>query len=83
MIDPKVEKPVDPKDEETAKKFLFGPEVKQTPSTSSEGRSRRSVDPLDKALAGWPGSVNIPRFNEGPRLVKRNFKHQSQAGPRP
>ena len=49
MIDSKVEKPVDPEDEEAAKKFLFGPEVKQTPSTSSEGRSRRSVDPLDKA----------------------------------
>ncbi|MEK7203513.1 MAG: hypothetical protein AAB627_00320 [Patescibacteria group bacterium] len=38
---------------------------------------------LGKALAKWPGSVNIPKANNSPRLAKRDFRHQSQAGPRP
>ena len=76
----------DPEALEAAKKFIFStqldPQLQSMPSTSDSERRSCPVDPLDKALAKWPGSVNVPRDNR-PRLVKRNFKHQPQAGPRP
>ena len=67
----------DPKAFEAAKNLLFGQQPEPMPSTSSERRSRRSVDPLDKALVKWPGGLflDIPR-DQKPRLIKRNFKHQ-------
>ena len=73
MFDPKAERPVDPKEEEAVRKFLFSsvtPEVKTTPSISSERRSR-PVDPLDAALANWSGSVYLSPCDKRPRLVKR------------
>lgn len=72
MFDLKAEIPVDPKEEEAVRRFLFSPvssEVKQAPSTSPERRSR-PVDQLDRDLMFWPGGVNIPR-GMNPRLVKR------------
>jgi len=83
MFDPKAEKPVDPKEEETVRKFFLGsvtPEVKTMPSTSPERRGR-SVEPLDESLGLGKGlraklefhrrcAIAMPR-DMTPRLAKR------------
>ncbi|TSC89316.1 MAG: hypothetical protein G01um10142_528 [Parcubacteria group bacterium Gr01-1014_2] len=73
MFDPEAEIPVDPREEEAVKKFLFSPvapEERQVPSTSPGWRSR-SVDPVDRRPWGL-GAVHLPH-NPKPRLVKHNF----------
>lgn len=51
---------------------LFGqPEPESMPSTFDSERRSRSMDPLDKALAKWPGSVYLLPRDMNPRLAPK------------
>lgn len=71
---------MDQKALEDAKRFFFGDSFRgsQSMPMSSESFEEeiRTKNELDKALAGWPGGVNIPR-DPRPRLIKRQLR-QSQ-----